>query len=170
MSYADCTPGREPRSVAASFHLQRNRSIRVRWHGKQIDIWKNAETTQIFSIHVHHHRLIVLGLFIDVVIVNAENLCQLPVRRHFHCKLNCFVCLLVLPLASLSVWNTVFLYACDSYVRWPFIVSCLWWLWWCITECDWVFSRLLLWPPCVADADVIFLPYDFYLSSSFFLT
>jgi len=105
------------------FHLQRNRSVRACWHGKQIDIWKNAETTQIFSSSVHRHRLIVLGLFIDVVIVNAENLCQLPVRQHLRCKLNCFACLLVPPLASLSVWNTVFL--------WPFIVSCLWWLWWC---------------------------------------
>ena len=25
-----------------------------------------------------------------------------------------------------------------------------------------------LWPPCVADADIIFLPCGFYLSSSFF--
>jgi len=27
---------------------------------------------------------------------------------------------------------------------------------------------LLLWPPCVADADIIFLPCGFFLSSSFF--
>ena len=28
---------------------------------------------------------------------------------------------------------------------------------------------VLLWPPCVADADIIFLPYGFFLLSSSFL-
>jgi len=29
--------------------------------------------------------------------------------------------------------------------------------------------KVILWPPCVADADIIFLPCDFYLSSFFYL-
>ena len=30
------------------------------------------------------------------------------------------------------------------------------------------FGENFLWPPCVADADIIFLPCDFFLSSIFF--
>jgi len=38
--------------------------------------------------------------------------------------------------------------------------------------CYWVYVVIchLLWPPCIADADIIFLPCDFYLSSSFFFS
>jgi len=31
------------------------------------------------------------------------------------------------------------------------------------------FKKFLLWPPCVADADIIFLPCGFYLSIYIFL-
>jgi len=30
-----------------------------------------------------------------------------------------------------------------------------------------IYLSIFLWQPCVADADIIFLPCDFYLSSSF---
>ena len=41
----------------------------------------------------------------------------------------------------------------------------------CWPSCYIGFSSFgLLWPPCVADGDIIFLPCDFYLSSSFFFS
>jgi len=40
---------------------------------------------------------------------------------------------------------------------------------WAVTVHSWVlYHSCLLWPPCVADADVIFLPCGFFLSSSIF--
>jgi len=38
-----------------------------------------------------------------------------------------------------------------------------------LTTCLLCFYIMLLWPPCIADADIIFLPCDFYLSSFFVL-